>query len=143
MRVVMCFGRFCFSHQGKQYIAEVHLRYIRKNGPGTQFRVFHEVKKWTPCTFEDQAAIWGKNLSALLSVSVWSAKECQIRVNDVFHAVFVIGTMRSLRVEIARNTWDLRHMMLCMDLVFSAWMCVGVQCGKYDVLSYVFFFQSE
>ena len=29
------------------------------------------------------------------------------------------------------NSWDLRQMMLwCMDLMSSAWMCVGVQLGK-------------
>ena len=44
---------------------------------------------------------------------------------------FLCGADNSRGERILVNTWDLRHMMLwCIDLVSSAWMCGGVQCGK-------------
>ena len=36
------------------------------------------------------------SVSVVLSVSVWRAAECQMRDNDVFCAVSLTGTMRSV-----------------------------------------------
>ena len=68
------------------------------------FRFFGEVKNGPPALLRIKEPRFGRtsvlSVSVVFFVSVESAMECRMRVNDVFCAVSLGGTMRSLRITV-------------------------------------------